>query len=93
MRMSHIVVGSEANLVGLGDLSSPEVLLTLFGLGVTILLMARNVYGAIFIGMVVTSIAAMVTGQLKIAKVMAMPHLPEGILECRLLQVLRRVLH
>lgn len=80
MRMSHIVVGSEANLVGLGDLSSPEVLLTLFGLSVTILLMARNVYGAIFIGMVITSIAAMVTGQLKIAKVMAMPHLPEGIL-------------
>lgn len=80
MRMSHIVVASEANLVGLGDLSSPEVLLTLFGLGVTILLMARNVYGAIFIGMVVTSIAAMVTGQLKIAKVIAMPHLPEGIL-------------
>lgn len=80
MRMSHIVVASEANLVGLGDLSSPEVLLTLFGLGVTILLMARNVYGAIFIGMVVTSIAAMVTGQLKIAKVIAKPHLPEGIL-------------
>lgn len=80
LRMSQIVVSNESNLVGLGDLSSPSVLLTLFGLGVTVILMARNVKGALFIGMVATSIVAVVTDQLKIEKVMAMPHLPEGFL-------------
>ncbi len=80
LRMSHIVVANESNLVGLGDLSSPSVLLTLFGLALTVVLMARNVKGALFIGMVATAIAAVLTNQLKIEKVVAMPHLPEGIL-------------
>ena len=80
LRMSKIVVSNESNLAGLGDLSSPSVLLTLFGLGVTVILMARNVKGALFIGMVATSIVAVVTDQLKIEKVIAMPHLPEGII-------------
>ncbi|KGR82906.1 NCS2 family permease [Lysinibacillus odysseyi] len=80
LRMSHIVVANESNLVGLGDLSSPSVLLTLFGLALTVVLMARNVKGALFIGMVATAIAAVLTNQLKIEKVVAMPHLPKGIL-------------
>lgn len=80
LRMSQIVVANESNLVGLGDLSNPSVLLTLFGLALTVVLMARNVKGALFIGMVATTIVAVLTNQLKIEKVVAMPHLPEGIL-------------
>lgn len=80
MRMSGIVVANESNLVGLGDLASPPVLLTLFGLAVTVILMALNVNGALFIGMVATSIVAIFTNQLKIEKIVAMPHLPEGFL-------------
>jgi len=81
LRMSGIVVATnDSNLVGLGDLASPAVLLTLFGLAVTVILMTLNVYGALFIGMLATSIVAIFTGQLKIEKVIAMPHLPEGIL-------------
>jgi adenine/guanine/hypoxanthine permease len=80
LRMSEIVVANESNLVGLGDLSNPSVLLTLFGLALTVVLMARNVNGALFIGMVATTIVAVLTKQLKIEKVVAMPHLPEGIL-------------
>ena len=80
LRMSGIVVANDSNLVGLGDLASPPVLLTLFGLAVTVILMTLNVNGALFIGMLATSIVAIFTGQLKIDKVIAMPHLPEGIL-------------
>ncbi len=80
LRMSHIVEANESNLVGLGDLSNPSVLLTFFGLALTVVLMARNVKGALFIGMVATAIVAVLTKQLTIEKVVAMPHLPEGIL-------------
>ncbi len=80
LRMSKVVVQSEDNLVMLGDLTSPGVMLTLFGLLVTVILMVRNMNGALFIGMVITGITAMLTGQLEIDKVVALPHLPEGIL-------------
>lgn len=80
LRMSGIVVPHESNFVGLGDLSEPATLLTVFGLTITIALMARKVNGALFIGMVATAIVAMMTNQLHIEQVVAMPHLPEGIL-------------
>lgn len=80
LRMAKVVEGDPDNLVKMGDITSPSVLLTLFGLAVTMILMARNVKGALFIGMVVTSIAGVLTNQLHINKVVALPHLPEGIL-------------
>ncbi|SIT90718.1 NCS2 family permease [Edaphobacillus lindanitolerans] len=81
LRQSGIVAHHETNLVKLGDLTSAPVLLSLFGLMVTVILMARNVYGAIFIGMALTGIAAFFTGQLKFAEgFVKMPHLPEGII-------------
>lgn len=80
LRMSKIVVADSSNLVTLGDLSSAPVLLTIFGLVVTIGLMVWKVNGALFIGMVATSILGIFTNQLNIEKVVAIPHLPEGIL-------------
>ena len=80
LRMSKVIVADPSNLVKLGDLTSASVLLTLFGLVVTVILMARNVNGAIFIGMIVTGIVGILTGQLHIEKIVALPHLPEGIL-------------
>ena len=81
LRMSGIVIATEdSNLVGFGDITAPATLLTFIGLFVTVALMARNVSGAIFIGMIITAIIAIFTGQLTIEKVVAMPHLPEGIL-------------
>ena len=80
LRMSGLVVANESNLVGLGDLSSEPVVLTLVGLLITIVLMARNVNGALFIGMFITGVIAFFTGALKIDGVVALPHLPEGIL-------------
>ncbi|MEK3937309.1 NCS2 family permease [Sporosarcina sp. FSL W7-1349] len=81
LRLSGLVAPHESNLVRLGDLTSPPVLLTLFGLLVTIVLMTLNVYGAIFIGMVITGIVAFFTNQLHFEGApWKLPHLPEGIL-------------
>lgn len=80
LRMSEIVVADTSNLVKFGDITEPAPLLTFIGLFITVSLMARKVNGAIFIGMVVTAVIAMFTGQLSIDKVVALPHLPEGLI-------------
>ncbi|UOQ95763.1 NCS2 family permease [Halobacillus shinanisalinarum] len=64
LRMSGIVVASESTLVTLGDLTAPGTVLTIVGLFITLGLIARRVTGALFIGMVVTAIIGMFTGQL-----------------------------
>jgi AGZA family xanthine/uracil permease-like MFS transporter len=81
LRLSGIVAPHESNLVKLGDLTSPPVLLALFGLLVTVILMTLNIYGSIFIGMILTGIVAVFTNQLKFEGTLwKLPQLPEGIL-------------
>lgn len=57
-----IVQNEDSTLVTLGNLHEPEVLLAVLGIVATILLMAKKVPGAIFIGMVLTAIGGLVTG-------------------------------
>lgn len=57
-----IIVGNEATLVSIGNLTSPFVLLAIFGLFVSIGLMSLNIKGGIFYGMIITSIAGMFFG-------------------------------
>ncbi|RLQ91146.1 NCS2 family permease [Falsibacillus albus] len=57
-----IIVNNDAVLVGLGDLTSGNTLLAIFGLILTVVLMTRGVKGGIFIGIVVTSIVGMFFG-------------------------------
>ena len=81
MRLSGLIVANEANLVGLGDLTSPPVALTLLGLLITVIFMSLNIHGGIFYGMIVTGVVAFFTGQLKFeGGLMQLPSLPEGIL-------------
>lgn len=81
LRLSTLVEAHPQNLVKLGDLTSIPVLLTLFGLLVTVILMVLNVYGALFYGMIATGIVAFFTGQLKFTdQLMKLPSLPEGII-------------
>ena len=58
-----IVRGDENTLVAMGDLSSPAARLTLFGLAVSLVLMAVGVRTAIFWGLVVTIAAGLLTGE------------------------------
>lgn len=81
LRLSGIIVDHPINLVTIGDFHSPTVVLTIIGLVLAAVLMALNVSGALFISMIVTGIIAFFTGQLKFEeKLIAMPHLPEGII-------------
>ncbi|MCG0239288.1 MAG: NCS2 family permease [Firmicutes bacterium] len=63
LRNAGVVVASDATLVTLGDLTDPKVLLALFGLVITLLLMVRGVRGALLLGILATTAAALLTGQ------------------------------
>jgi adenine/guanine/hypoxanthine permease len=76
MRLTGIIVAHPENLVGLGNLHSPSVLLALGGLAVTLILMALNVNGALFFGMIITGAIAYFTKQLKFDGLVAAPNLP-----------------
>lgn len=59
-----IITANKATLVGLGSLKTPLVWIAIFGLVVTIILMILQVPGAIFIGMVLSSIFGIIIGQI-----------------------------
>ncbi|OAS88731.1 MULTISPECIES: NCS2 family permease [Metabacillus] len=81
LRLTGIITADPNNLVALGDLHSPSVVLALVGLAVTLVLMSLNVHGALFIGMVITALIAFLTGQLEFKEgFVSLPSLPEGIL-------------
>ena len=61
MQNAKIIVNDDATLVSLGDLTDPQVLLAVFGIVVTVVLLAKGVKGGIFFGMVLTAIAGIVT--------------------------------
>ncbi|MDQ0273635.1 NCS2 family permease [Cytobacillus purgationiresistens] len=81
LRMTGLITSHPTNLVALGDLTSPSAVLAIVGLLVTLILMALNITGALFYGMIVTGLIAYFTGQLSFdAGILAFPSLPEGIL-------------
>ncbi|WP_309086769.1 NCS2 family permease [Domibacillus sp.] len=80
LRLTGIIAADPSNLVKLGDLTSPSALLALFGLAVTIILMVRGINGALFIGMVITGLVALFTGQLSFKEgFIGMPSMPDGL--------------
>lgn len=62
LKNSGIIVSNPATFVSLGKFDSPTVLLTIFGLIVTVILMARKVKAGVFFGMAITAIAGMIFG-------------------------------
>jgi AGZA family xanthine/uracil permease-like MFS transporter len=81
LRQAGIITADKSNLVTLGNLHSPAVILTLIGLLISVILMVLNVSGALFIGMAATALIAFFTGQLHFPKgFMSFPHLPEGLI-------------
>ena len=73
LRLSSVIVADPVNLVKLGDLHSPGVLLALFGLILTVVLLLLNVPGAIFVGMIIIALLAVITGQIKFDGFMSLP--------------------
>lgn len=62
LKNAGIVVPSEATAVELGIIHAPTTLLAIFGLVITVILMVRGVRGGIFYGMILTSLAGVITG-------------------------------
>lgn len=70
LRNAGIIVDNKATLVQLGDLTSPSVLLALFGLVLTVFMIARGFKLAVFFGVMATTLVGMVVG---------LNPLPEGV--------------
>ena len=59
LQNSKIIVSNPDVVVALGDLSDPNVLLTIFGLVLTVVMMVKGIKGGIFYGMIITAIVGM----------------------------------
>lgn len=58
-----IIVNDDSVLLALGDMRDPSVLLALAGLIITGILLIKKVKGALLIGMLITTVLAILTGQ------------------------------
>ncbi|MFY0803465.1 NCS2 family permease [Peribacillus frigoritolerans] len=76
LKNAGIVVPNESTMVTLGDLHQPGTVLALAGLFITLIFMARNIKGAIFIGMIVTAIIGYFIGLLNFDGVISVPPTP-----------------
>lgn len=65
LQNGKLVVNSSSTLVTIGSFKDPAAWVTIFGLLVTIFLMIRRVPGAIFTGIVLSSIFSILVGQSK----------------------------
>ena len=64
---ANIIVADPNTLVTLGDLSNgPTLLLAIFGLVITVIMMVRKIKGAIFYGMIATTILGMIVGLIEL---------------------------
>jgi AGZA family xanthine/uracil permease-like MFS transporter len=85
-----LVRADKNTLVAIGDLHAPAALLALFGLAVTIALMAAGSRTAIFWGLAATLVAALATGQVTApSRLVSMPSLALPGLQIDLLGALR----
>lgn len=73
LKNAGIIVADAATGVALGDLTSPTVLLAVFGILVTIALVAKNVPAGVFVGMVITAIVGLVLGFMGFEGMPALP--------------------
>jgi len=68
-----IVKNNPGGLVQLGDLSHPATLVALAGLAITVILMVRQIPGAVFWGMVLTAVGGMAAGLVHLDGIIAAP--------------------
>jgi adenine/guanine/hypoxanthine permease len=81
LRLTGIIEAHPTNLVKLGNLHEPGVILALVGLAITLILMVLNINGALFFGMIITGLIAFLTGQLSFEQgFVSLPSLPEGLI-------------
>lgn len=74
LKNAGIIVANESTYVALGNFTDPTVLLALFGIIITIGLVAKKVPAGVFVGMVITAIVGIILGALGFK---GMPSLPD----------------
>lgn len=74
LKNAGIIVANQSTYVGLGNFSDPTVLLALFGIVITIALVAKNVPAGVFVGMAITAVVGIILGAMGIK---GMPQLPQ----------------
>lgn len=62
LQNAGIVVNNDATLVGLGDITSGQTLLAIFGVVIAVILLTKGFKAAIFIGMIVSTTVGMIFG-------------------------------
>ncbi|WP_415943031.1 NCS2 family permease [Mitsuokella multacida] len=62
LKGTGLIIPDKATFIGLGHVTNPTTLFSLFGLVLTGALMARNIQGSILIGIVATTVLSMVLG-------------------------------
>ena len=73
LQNAGIIVNNDATLVGLGDITKGSALLTVIGLVITGVLYAKNVRGAMLIGILATTLIGIPMGITEFQGVMSMP--------------------
>lgn len=76
LQMSGLVVANPETYVAFGDVREPGTMLAIVGLFITLVLVVRNVKGAIFIGMFITAVIGFFIGMLQIDQVISAPPTP-----------------
>ena len=66
LQSAHIIVASPATLVTLGNFTDPVTYMSLIGLFISIILVVNNVRGALFLGMIITSILSFLFGYISL---------------------------
>ncbi|MBM7061471.1 NCS2 family permease [Pseudomonas sp. UL073] len=73
LKEAGIVVANPATLVGMGDLAKPEPILAILGFIVIVALEARRVTGAVMIGILLITFAAIALGVTQFGGIVSMP--------------------
>ncbi|MDD8048675.1 MAG: NCS2 family permease [Thomasclavelia sp.] len=81
LKNAGIIVLSESTFVTLGNLSSPTVLLAIFGILVTIVFMAKKIPAGVFYGLLITAIVGIILG---LCGIKGMPSTPSGIVSAEI---------
>lgn len=66
LQNAKIIVADPNTLVTLGDLAAGPTLLAIFGLVITVIMMVRKIKGAIFYGMIMTTVLGMIVSLIDI---------------------------
>ncbi|GGA76189.1 NCS2 family permease [Ornithinibacillus halotolerans] len=66
LKNGGIIISNPDTFVSIGNLTSPTTLLAVFGLVITIVMLVRGINGAIFYGMLITTIVGMIIGLINI---------------------------